>query len=148
MSISYCATDSIKSQSSNGGIHAYSAYGKRITGIIRDSTFIKSDWHSTSHLCHKHKAISMWKATFLQYILPFATVIVVPDNDSGREYTATTKDFREYAIEDNKGRKIKLCLPLLYWSIIEPDGTKSTQLRLFSIKQLELMERLSKGKRA
>jgi len=134
MSISYFDTGSIKSQSSNIDTHAYSTDGKRITGIIRDSIFIKSDWHSTTHFCRKHKAIGFNKVTFLQYILPFATVIVIPDIDTGRKYTATIKDFRKYAIEDDKGRRIKLCLPLKYWYVTEPDGTNSTQLRLFDIE--------------
>jgi len=136
------------SQTPNGTSHVLSAGRNGIIGEIHDSTFFRSDWHSTTHVCRKHKAIGLNKAAFLQYILPFATVIVVPDKNTGRKYTATIKDFREYAIEYDKGRRIELCLPLVYWSVIEPDGTKSTQLRLFSIKQLELLDTFPKGKRA
>jgi hypothetical protein len=148
MSMWYFDTRSIKSQSSNGDIHAYSAKDKRITGITRDSTFVKSDWRSTKDLCHKHKAIGLNKAAFLRYILPFFTFIAVPDKDTRTEYRSTVEDFRQFAIEDDRGKRVKLCLPLIYWSIIEPGGTKYAQLRLFSIKQPELLDTISKDKRA
>jgi len=105
-----------------------------LKGVIQDSTFTQSDWHSTTHFCRSHKAISLYKAAFLQYILPFTTFIAIPDRDTRMEYRASVKDFRQYAIEHDRGRRIKLCLPLVYWSVIEPDGTKSAQLRLFNIE--------------
>ena len=130
------------SQTPNGTSHVLSAGRNGVIGEIQDTTFIRSGWHSAKHLCYRHKAISLCKATFLQYILPFVTFVVVPDINTGSEYKASIKDFRQYAIEHDRGRRIELCLPLLYWSIIEPDGTKSTQLSLFN------MGTLSKGKRA
>ena len=122
------------SQSTDGVSRVLSAGGNSVIGEIQDAAFIRSDWHSTKDLCRRHKAIGLDKATFLQYILPFVTVIVVPDKDTRMEYRASVKDFRQYAIEHDRGRRIKLCLPLIYWSVIEPDGTKSTQFRLFNIE--------------
>ena len=107
-----------------------------LKGIIQDSTFTQSDWHSTTHFCRKHKAIGLDKIAFLQYILPFVTFIAVPDKDTRMEYRASVKDFRQYATEHDRGRRVKLCLPLIYWSVTEPDGTKYAQLRLPSMQIL------------
>ena len=115
----------------NGVNQVLSDDGTRIIGEIQDSTFLKLDGQSTEHLCNRHNAIGLDKAIFLTYILPFVSLIVITDSDSGMEYKATVEDFKEFAIEDDLGYGTQLLLPLVYWSVIEPDGTKSTQLRLF-----------------
>ena len=114
----------------NGVNQILSDDGTRIIGEIQDSTFIS--WQCTEHLCNRHNAIGLDKAIFLTYILPFVSLIVITDSDSGMEYRATVEDFKEFAIEDDLGYGTQLLLPLVYWSVIEPNGTKSTQLRLFS----------------
>jgi len=131
MSLLNCRPVGGRSQTFDVVIQVLSDDGTRVIGEIQDSTFIQSSWHSVIDLCHKHNAIGLDKVAFLRYILPSATFIVIPDEDTGREYTATVEDFRQFAIEDDQGCGTQLFLPLLYWSVIEPDGTKSTQLRLF-----------------
>ena len=116
----------------NGVTQVLSDDGTRIIGEIQDSTFLKLDGRSTEHLCNRHNAIGLDKAIFLTYILTFVSLIVITDSDSGMEYRATVEDFKEFAIEDDLDYGTQILLPLVYWSVIEPNGTKSTQLRLFS----------------
>ena len=131
MSISHCATESRKSQSSNGDSRIYSDDGTRVIGIVRNYTFTKSNWHSTKHLCWKHKAIGLDHMAFLYQVEPFASQIVVLDKDTGKEYRVSMEVFKQLAIEDDLGWGLQLFLPLKYWEVTEPDGSKPLQLPLW-----------------
>lgn len=131
MPISYCEPRNTKSQSSNGIVRVPSDDGSRVIGVIKDSTFSKSNWHSTKHLCWKHKAIGVDKVAFIDYVVPFADLIIVHDIDTGREYRASVEDFKQFAIADDLGCGEQLFVPLRYWEVIEPNGPRPVQLNLW-----------------
>jgi len=120
-----------KSQTFNGIIRVLSDDGRRIIGIVKDSSFTKINWQSTKHICRKHQAIGLDRIAFLNHIESSANLIIVPDKDTGREYRVTVADFKRFAIMDNLGWGLQLFLPLSYWRIIEPDGKESFQLSLW-----------------
>lgn len=128
----YCEAPNAKSQSFDGVIRVLSDDGSRVIGIIRDSTFIKSNWCSTRHLCRKHNAIGLDRGAFLNYVEPLATLIVVPDKDTGREYRASVEAFKRFAFEDDLGWGPQLFGKLEYFQLVEPDPNRSRQLRLWS----------------
>ncbi|HUU63669.1 MAG TPA: hypothetical protein VMX96_07120 [Dehalococcoidia bacterium] len=131
MPISDCITVTGGSQSYSGVIRVPSDEGSRIIGVIRDSTFTKSNWHYSKHMCWKHHAIGLDRGAFVDYVKSLATTIIVTDKDTGREYRASVEDFERLSIEDNLGWGQQLFLPLKHWEVIEPDGHKPLQLALW-----------------
>lgn len=131
MPISYCEQKNAESQSSNVVIRVPSDDGTRVIGVIKGSTFIKSNWHSKKHLCWKHKAIGVDRTAFVNYIAPFTNLIVTPDKDTGNEYRVSVEDFKQFAIADDLGWGEQLFVPLKYWEVIESDGTRPVQLNLW-----------------
>lgn len=131
--MSYCDCKEVEhgNQYSESSIRVLSDDGSRVIGTIKDSTFTKSNWHSTKHLCWKHKAIGLDLSAFLYQVEPFATQMVVQDKDTGREYTVSVEDFKRFAIEDNLGWGAQLFLPLKYWEVTKPDGNRPLQLSLW-----------------
>ena len=131
MCISDCKTVGNRSQPGDGTIRVLSDDGSKTIGIIRDLVFIKSNWHSTKHLCRKHNAIGLDRASFLNYVEPFATLIVVPDKDTGREYRVSVEHFKTFSLDDDLGWGPQMFLQLEFFEVIEPDGSKPVQLTLW-----------------
>jgi len=131
MLISDCITVKGRSQSYGGVIRVPSDDGSRIIGVIRYSTFTKSNWHYSKHMCWKHRAIGLDRGAFTDYVKPLATTIIVTDKGTGREYRVSVEDFERLSIEDDLGWGEQLFLPLRYWEVIKPNGHKPLQLALW-----------------
>lgn len=87
----------------------------RVIGVIKDKVFIKTNWHSSRHLCFKHRAIGIDRAAFYNYVLPCAERIECLDRDKGIVYTISVSDFQSHAVGDDLGWGPQLFCPLKYW---------------------------------
>lgn len=116
-----------KSQHLNSVIRVPSDDGSRTIGIIRDGVFLKSNWHSKKHLCYKHNAIGLDRGAFLRYVEPLATLIIVHDEDTGREYRVSIEDFKQLAFEDDLGWGPQLFCKVKYWQV-EDNGNRQLSL--------------------
>ena len=89
--------------------------GTRTIGVLRNEKFVKYNFHSRKHLCHKYDAIGIDKLAFEDYILPNATSIECLDRDSGTRYWIETGTFQTVAILDDLGWGSQLFCPLKHW---------------------------------
>lgn len=100
--------------SGNGYLSVCSDDQTRIIGQIKNNTFIKSNFHSKRHLCHKYNAIGIDKGAFLQ-ILNTTEYIEVSDKDTGVTYSIPSKEFHAHCIEDDLGWGKQLFCPLKFF---------------------------------
>ena len=107
--------------------------GKRIIGVIADSTFTKSNWRSSRCLCRRYNAVGIDKGSLHNHILPFATLIVVPDRDTDKTYHISVDKFRCYSIEDDLGWGVQVFCPLSQFEILQPNPKRPRQLSFFTV---------------
>ena len=89
--------------------------GTRTIGTIKNGVFIKSNFHSSKHLCFKYDGIGIDRDAFRGYIQPSAVFIKCEDRDTSNTYTIKTGEFETVAIEDDLGWGAQLFCPLKYW---------------------------------
>lgn len=89
--------------------------GTRTIGVIKNGVFIKSNFHSSRHLCFKYDGIGIDRDAFHGYIQPGAVLIKCEDKDTGNTYTIKPGEFETVAVEDDLGWGQQLFCPLRYW---------------------------------
>jgi hypothetical protein len=89
--------------------------GTRTIGVIKNHTFIKSNFNSSKHVCHKYKAIGIDLGAFNNYIKPNTQLIRCPDKSNCTTFSIPTGDFESNAFIDDLGCGNQIFCPLKFW---------------------------------